>query len=118
MNPFNNKWLALLVVAGVLLVVSELAGSGGILSRTAGTDVAANGEELPPGVVQVVEGDTVDGGEVPVEDQPQIFVPDSPEIDDAENDPGEEAEGAEPEDIDPDAIDDAGFEEDDTVTDE
>jgi hypothetical protein len=110
MNPFNNRWALLGIVAMFLVVVAELVGpdgGDGVLSRAAGTgNVAANGEPLPPGVVQVA-GPAVDAAdETPEEDQPQIAMPDSADVVDAEDGPPEEIE--EPQ-IEPDAMGDPSF---------
>jgi hypothetical protein len=106
MNPFNNKWLALALVAGVLLIVSELVGTGedaGVLSQAAGTNYAANGtgEPLPPGVVQAV-GPAVDAAESNPDDEPEVVLPDATV--DAEDAAPEEIE--EPQ-IEPDAMGEA-----------
>ncbi|HTM96817.1 MAG TPA: hypothetical protein VL100_13530 [Croceibacterium sp.] len=110
MNPFNNRWLALFVIVGLLLVVAELVGTGergGVLSQTAqsqpngenGAKSAAAPVETihePPSVVEDASED------VPEEDQPQVVMND--DVDDSSDlssveDPGAEiAEEALPED--------------------
>jgi hypothetical protein len=85
MNPFNNRWVALFVVVGFLLVVAELVGTGGVLSQTAQSHSAA-GEPVepphadvaaaPPTVIEDVPED------VPEEDMPQIVTDD--DVDDTD----------------------------------
>jgi hypothetical protein len=105
MNPLTNRWAAALMVAAVLLVVSELVGTdeqGGVLSQAAGTS-------LPDGVVQgdavpIVVSPVTGGDETPQEDMPQVIAADSPDIVDA----SEPIEGS---DGEPDVIEDAGVDE-------
>lgn len=73
MNPFNNKWLALVLVAGVLLVVSELVGSPGnegVLARfgvAESADPSAQAAQSEPTVVAdaptVIEDEPADPSE-------------------------------------------------------
>jgi hypothetical protein len=89
MNPFNNRWLALFVVVGFLLIVAELVGTGehgGVLSQaaqsySAGDGTGAEAVEAPPPetipeppiVIEEVPED------VPEEDMPQIVMEDDVE---------------------------------------
>lgn len=90
MNPFNNRWLALFVVVGFMLVVAELVGTGehgGVLSQAARSysagDGAGGGEAAeaphpeavaqPPTVIEDVPED------VPEEDMPQLVTEDDVE---------------------------------------
>lgn len=98
MNPFTNRWSALLVVVGVLLIVSELVGTaenGGVLSQAAGTS-SADGEQLPPGVVVVPPLETSP------EDEPQTVMPDSPDVVDSDENPIDEPLDGDPDQDAPD----------------
>jgi hypothetical protein len=85
-NPFNNRWLALFVVVGFLLVVAELVGTGehgGVLSQaaksySAGDETGGVVAEAPP--PEVVSEPPVVIEEVPEEDLPQLVTED--EVDD------------------------------------
>lgn len=71
MSPFNNKWIALLLVAGILLVVTELVGTPGhegVLARygvaSADTPAVVAATEAPaqpaqPAPVVVEDPDSV-----------------------------------------------------------
>jgi hypothetical protein len=80
-NPFNNRWLALLVVAGCLLLVAELVGTGehgGVLSQAAQSHATGDGagEETGEGPApEVIREPPSVIEEVPEDDLPQS-VPD------------------------------------------
>jgi hypothetical protein len=79
MNPFNNRWLALLVVAGVLLVVTELVGSPGhegVLARF-GLEQAAPAAPSPAPVASAAPAPPV----VVVEEEPDEPAPDEEALD-------------------------------------
>lgn len=108
MNPFNNRWAMLGVVAVFLVVVAELVGadgSGGFLSQTAGANSAAQGEALPPGVVHMDPALEAASAEPSPEDLPQLIQEDSPDIVDA-SEPGEGSD-AEQGDVESDPADEA-----------
>jgi hypothetical protein len=63
MNPLTNRWAALLVAAGVLLIVAELADQGGVLSQYAA--------DAPEVAAPAKETTAVEAAATNVEDQPQ-----------------------------------------------
>lgn len=88
MNPFNNRWLALFMIVGFLLVVAELVGTGdhgGLLSQAAKSHAAgeqaggADMEASPPRAIErpIVIDDVPP--DVPEEDLPQIIAQDDVE---------------------------------------
>jgi len=85
MNPFNNRWIALFVVVGVLLMAAELVGTGengGVLSRTA-QSLASRSETVPENSSSEDSSERpliID--EVPEEDLPQLVSADEAVDDD------------------------------------
>jgi hypothetical protein len=88
MNPFNNRWVALFVALGLLLIVAELVGTGengGALSRAASSyanegETAEGWAEAPPSG-EIADEPRVVIEEVPEEDLPQSYSADEVDID-------------------------------------
>lgn len=92
MNPFSNRWVLLFVVAGFLLLVTELVGTGekgGVLSQLAGTKATA--EESGPSTGEPIE----------------VIGP-TPAVEDAEEEPEEVLEEDTPQIIAAEDLEDAG----------
>ncbi len=111
MNPFNNRWLALVVIVGLLFVVAELIGSGengGVLAQAASSQSPDAGEEPPAADVQAVPDAPV-AEEPAEEDMPEVMGSESDDVVDAADGPADGADAGEPDQIDADATGDESF---------
>lgn len=103
MNPLTNRWAALIVVAVLLLGVSELVGTsenGGVLSQFAASRAAEDTEAAPevaaitdPGPARVTDESEPEPGE-----EDEVVDPSA----DIEEDPFALDDGAEPEIVEDD----------------
>jgi hypothetical protein len=110
MNPFNNRWALLGIVAVFLIAVAELVGTdenAGVLSQAAGSYAGSGTDETPPpGAVEVIDASqAADAPETDPEDEPQVIMPDSPEVEDDENVPADGFEGSDSDAANADIVD-------------